>query len=266
MIIFLYGPDSYRRRQKLKEYLDRYKKKYAALSLLNFYLEEEGEFQKLKDFVQAQSLFESSKLGAVWGIGDLEDKDKKDLIKLLKDNLESKDLTLIISSDKKPVKDFNFLLKEPVIGWEFENLIGAELEKFLEKEAAVRKLVLDNESQNLLAQVYGGDSWGLITELDKLSLLDEKKITRAILENYLNATLPINVFSSINQIRSSKNVGQRLAILEKLLGSGDPAMVFNIFAVSPYADANWKKRVADYDASIKSGKLEYEEVLLDLVI
>jgi hypothetical protein len=94
--------------------------------------------------------------------------------------------------------------------------------------------------------------------------LDEKKITKAILENHLNASLPINIFYLIPQMRNSENIGQRLAILEKLLESGDPAMIFNILAVSPYADADWKKRIADYDASIKSGKLEYEEVLLEL--
>ncbi|MDO8429989.1 MAG: hypothetical protein Q7S73_01315 [bacterium] len=262
MIIFLYGSDSYRRSQKLKEYIERYKAKYEAFSLSNFDFGQEEDWAKFKDFSRSKSLFESSKLGMLFNIGDAES--KKEMIEILKENLESKDLTLIISEDKKPTKDFNFLLKKPVVVWEFENLTGAELENFLEKESEARKLSLDRESQNLLAQIYGNDSWGLITELDKLSLLDEKKITKAILENHLNASLPINIFYLIPQMRNSENIGQRLAILEKLLESGDPAMIFNILAVSPYADADWKKRIADYDASIKSGKLEYEEVLLEL--
>lgn len=267
MIIFLYGQDSYRRQEKLKEYLERYRAKYSGFSLSNFYLGEDGDWEKLKDFSKSQSLFESSKVGAVFGIGDLEDKNKKDLINLLKENLKSKDLTLIISEEKKPTKDFNFLLKEPVISWEFENLTGEPLEKFLLKEVGERGLVLDKESQNLLAQVYAGDSWGLVTELDKLALLDEKKITLAVLETHLQAVLPINIFSTINQMRSAGSVGRRLALLEELFSrSEDPVMIFNIMAVSPYAEQDWKVRMADYDAAIKSGKLEYEEALTDLVL
>ena len=110
MVIFLYGPDSYRRREKLKEYLKRYRAKYKALSLSHFYLGQDNEWDKLKDFSQAQSLFEVSKLGIISEISGLEDKNQKELIKILKENLESKDLTLIIESDKKPAKEFNFLL------------------------------------------------------------------------------------------------------------------------------------------------------------
>jgi len=267
MIIYLYGPDSYRRREKLNEYLERYKNKYAALSLSNFDLEADGEFQKLKDFIQSQSLFESSKLGVIFNIGDSELKEQKELIKVLKENLESKDLTLIINETKKPTKEFSFLLKEPAIFWEFENLTGLELQKFLEKESEQRGLILDKESGNSLCQVFGGDSWGLISELGKLALLNERKITKKVLENHLHASLPVNIFSAINRMRSSKNIGERLSLLEELLSrSEDPAMIFNILAVSPYADLKWKEKVADYDAAVKSGKLEYEEVLLDLTL
>lgn len=267
MILYLYGPDSYRRQEKLKEYLERYQAKYQGISLSNFYLDKEGDWEKLKDFSKSQSLFESSKVGVVWNIGNLEDKNRKDLINLLKENLKSKDLTLIINADKKPTKDFNFLLKEPVISWEFENLAGVELEKFLTKKAGERGLVLDKESQNLLAQVCAGDAWGLITELDKLALLNEKKITLVVLEKHLHASLPINIFATINQMRSAGSVGRRLALLEELFSrSEDPAMIFNLMAVSPYGDQNWKVRVADYDAAVKSGKLEYEEALTELAI
>src|SRR3989344_4440377 len=124
MLIFLYGPDSYRRQEKSKEYLERYQAKYAGFSLRRFYFDQDGEWEKFKDFAQAQSLFESS--------------------------------------------------------------TGENLRVFLKKEIKARNLILDKASEDLLVQVYAGDSWGLITELDKLSLLDEKKITADILENHLN--------------------------------------------------------------------------------
>lgn len=267
MIIFLYGPDSYRRQEKLKEYVERYKSKYSALSLSHFYLNEEMDLEKLKSFSKSQSLFESSRVCAVWGAGDLEGKPEKELINLLKENLKSKDLTLIINEEKKPTKEFSFLLKEPVIAHKFENLTGGELKDFLEKEIRKRGLALDRESQDLLMAAYNGDTWGLVTELDKLSLLNEKKITAGILESHLNAFLPENIFNFINRIRNSRRVSDRLSALEELfMRSEDPAMIFNMIAVSPYADKKWKEAVADYDAAVKSGKLEQKEVLTDLAI
>ncbi len=267
MIIFLYGPDSYRRQEKLKEYVERYEAKYNALSLSHFYLNQESGLEKLKDFSKSQSLFESSRVCVVWGIGDLEGKGEKDLINLLKENLKSKDLTLIINEGKKPTKEFNFLLKEPVISNKFENLSGNELQDFLEKEIKKREIVLDKESQNLLMAAYSGDTWGLVTELDKLSLLDGKKINKKILENHLDIFLPVNIYDVIYKMRDSKSAGARLSLLEELFSrSEDPAMIFNITAISSYADKKWKESVADYDAAIKSGKLEYQEALLDLIL
>ena len=83
----------------------------------------------------------------------------------------------------------------------------------------------------------------------------------------MNASLPLNIFSTINQMRNSKNIASRLSLLEELLSrSEDPAMIFNIMAVSPFADKAWKEKIADYDVAVKSGKLEYDEALLDMIL
>lgn len=269
MIIFLYGPDSYRRRQKLKEIVSEYKEKHSSFSIESFTLSAEAsakaEFGRLQDFVKARSLFDSFKLGVVRGGSTLEKTSQKEYTELLKENLKVKEQVLVISEDKKPTKDFKFLLERPVLHQEFENLSGAELSKFFDQEAKARDLNFDSAGKDLLLQAFANDSWGLVTELDKLFLLDEKRIGLKILENHLDVSLPVNIFSTINQIRNSSRKSERLFLLEELLSrSEDPAMIFNIMAVSPYADAGWKQKVADYDAAVKSGKLEYEEVLLEL--
>lgn len=266
MIIFLYGPDSYRRQEKLKEYVERYKAKYKGLSLSNFYLDQEADWEKLKDFSKSQSLFESSKLGVIFNSGDLEAKYQKEFAAILKDNLESKNLTLIINADKKLTKDLAFLLKKPAISLEFENLTGEILRAFLKKEARNRNLILDKPSEDLLMRVYAGNAWGLITELEKLSLLDENKITAGILESHLNAFLPENIYYFINQIRNSRRASDRLSALEELfMRSEEPGMIFNLLSAFVKTSAE-KQKAADYDAAVKSGKLEYEEALTDLAI
>jgi DNA polymerase III delta subunit len=271
MIIFLYGPDTYRRQQKLNDIISDYKKKHSGLSVENFYLasgnSEETELAKLKDFARSRNLFDDLRLGVIRSGFDLDKGAKKDYINILKENISSKEVVFLIIEEKKPAKDFIFLLNKPVLSQEFDHLTGVKLKKFLQKEAVNRGVSLDAESQELLARVYASDIWGLVTELDKLALLDEKSINLKILKSHLNVSLPVNVFNLINQMRSLKNKGARLSLLEELMAkSQDPAMIFNILAIYPYGDRRWKKRAADCDVLVKSGKLEYEEALLEMVL
>ncbi len=266
MIIYLYGPDSYRRREKINEYVERYKEKYSASSEV-FYLDKSEDWERFKNFCKSMSLFEASKLGVVFDYSNLDKKELKEFISLIKENLENKDITLILNSDKKPTKDFSFLLKTPVISHSFENLEGTELNKFLDSEIKKRNIEMDAKSKEMLLAGCGKNLCNLILELDKLSLLNEKKIDIKILEKHIDLLPEIDVFSQLNKIRTSYSVGEKLGFLEDLLRRGaDPAMIFNISAASPYLTKEQKVKMADYDVAIKSGKLEYNEVLLSMML
>lgn len=265
MVVFLYGPDSYRRQEKLNEYRERYKNKYAS-GAKNFYLDKENNFGEFKEFCKAQSLFESSRLGIVYDFSDLEKAELKEFNKIIKDNLENKDLTLILISGKKPNKPLSYLLEEPVNFHAFENLEGADLKKFMNTEIKKRGLEIDNESMDLIMMAYGGDIWGLISELDKLALLNEKKISRRILEKHADISLPIKLYPMLDDFYRSSRVGDKLAILEELLiDGGDADMLFNFLATIVRGERD-KQIIADYNAAVRSGKLEYEEVFLDFAI
>lgn len=266
MVIYLYGSDSYRRQIKLNEYLDRYNAKFKGFSLRRFDFENKEEWRDFNDFTKSRSLFESSGMGIVSGVFNLSKSELKEFLKILKDNLASKDLTIIFLDDKKPLKDFSFLLKSPAVSHAFENLSGQEFQNFIKEEAGKRGINLDIGAQYLLMQAFSGNSWGLVTELDKLALSGKGEVSRRAVEKYSDASAPLNIFSAINKLRDFKDFGLRLSALEELLSSQDTAMVFNILAASPYADPAWKIKMADFDAAIKSGKLEYEEVLTDIAL
>ncbi len=266
MIRYLYGADSYRRQEKIKEYTERYKNKYSVKAE-NFDLAKDGEFSKLSDFCKSQSLFELHKLGVVGGFSELSDKEFKEFIILVKDVLKNKDTTLILTGDKKPVKEFAFLSKEKNAVEEFGPLEGAELKKFLDSEIERRGLELDEQSRNMLLSSYEKNAWEIISILDKLALLDEKIIDLKILEKHIDLLPTINIFNFLNKLRSSPSIGEKLRLLEDLLRRDvDPAMVFNLMAASPYLTQEEKIKMADYDAAIKTGKLEYVEVLTDIVL
>lgn len=267
MIIFLYGPDAYRRQEKLKEIVSDYKTKHSSFSIEHFDLEETGGLNKLEDFSKANSLFDSFKFGIVRNGDGLEKAEQKEFVKFLKDQADKKESVLVLIFDKKPVKDLSFLLKKPVIFQEFENLTGEQLGLFIQKESQRLGLKLDREVNLLLTQAFYGDSWGLVTELEKLSLLDEKKITADMVAEHINVFSEVNLFSALNAMRSSGDISERLRIFDELLDRNeDPAMLFNMIAVAPYEGKRWKEMMADYDVAIKSGKLEHEEVLLDIAL
>src|SRR3989338_7935126 len=233
MIIYLYGPDSYRRQEKLKSIIADYKKKHSAFAVERLDLENKEDWDKLKDFIKSRSLFDELKLGIVENgsalNGSASSPLRKEYISLLRENINAKEPILLVLDDKAPNKDFKFLLDKPVISQEFENYDYQKFGIFIQMEAKKRGIGLDAECQNLLAQMYSGNTWGLITELDKLALLDEKKITKTILEKHAEISLPLNIFSALGEMQSARNAGARLSVLEELFSrSQDPAMSFNI--------------------------------------
>ncbi len=267
MVIFLYGPDAYRRQEKLLEYRARYQVKFQGFSLRSFDLEDTQEREAAKYFLRSQSLFESSRFGILSNINEIPKVEQKEWATALKELLAAKDITLVFNEAKAPIKEFNFLLQDPAIVYEFADLKGPEFQAFVKVEARKRDMVIDIGGEYALMQLFTGNTWGLVTELDRLALLGKKTITKFIVEAYASGEAPLNLFTAINKLRDFRSVSARLAALEELFfRAGDPAMIFNIAAVSPYADEAWKKKMADYDVAIKSGKLEYEEVLTDLAL
>src|SRR3989344_3047608 len=253
MIIYLYGQDSYRRQEKLKSIVAEYQKKHSALTIDHFDLaarsENGREFERLKDFSGGQSLFGETRLGVVHGLEDAE-KEFADFLKLA---AEKKSITLVIAADEKPKKEFDFLLKKPVQSQEFPPLKTAELTIFIKKEMEKRSIKFSSSHLSSLISIYGGDTWGIVTELDKIAL--GGKIEAEVL-------MP-QFFSLIQRIKSG-TLASRISALAYLLENEEPAAVFNVTA--SIADPELKVKMADYDVAVKSGKLEYEEVLTDLVL
>ena len=271
MIIFLYGPDSYRRRKKLNEIMDQYKKKHLALNIGKFDFTEndgDGEFFKLQEFSLADSLFESEKLIIAEDIFEwISKENQKKTAEFLKSNLENKKMTIIISSAKAPIKAFDFLLEKPSLFQEFENFEGDKLKFFIKKESEERKIKFEPKAISFLADVFIGDSWGLINELDKFSLFNKKFFSVDDLKNFIDYYKPISssdFFIKIKNFFFSHSLAQKLENLEFLLESEDSAKIFNFLASFSSNQPVLIQKFADYDVAIKSGKMEYEEALLDL--
>ncbi|KXB08219.1 hypothetical protein AKJ56_01635, partial [candidate division MSBL1 archaeon SCGC-AAA382N08] len=155
MFITLYGPDSYRRKEKLNELVSSYKSKYKDIDVMFFDLRENPDsWEEALDFLKQPSMFVEVKLAVVKEVSQVE---RKPWIDALKKYKESKDVFIIISEEKKPNKKFSFLLKKPAQWQEFEELEREKLRRFLakkleeEKDSSLEKVV-KNKGQALLSK------------------------------------------------------------------------------------------------------------------
>jgi hypothetical protein len=246
MILYLYGPDSYRRQQRLNWYIEKFKEKHSALTVESFDLENSDELVRLRDFSVAQSLFVDFKFGILNNLDQAEPKELESVFKLATD---AKSLTLAISSDKRLPKEFKALNGKGVTKEDFSDVSEADLMPFIQNEAITRNIKISPAQAKALAQNHNGDTWAIITELDKLAL-------GGSLEPLQRQE---DFFLLLNRIPRGD-----LAALSRLLESEDPAKIFNI--LSAQKNPAWKTKMADYDVAIKSGKLDYAEALLELVV
>ena len=236
MIIFLYGPDSYRRGQKQREIIAKYKVKHSALTVDRFDLGEEGAFDQLKDFLGARSLFGGKKLAVISGWDDK--------IWLSQSHILADDnVVLLVSTASDP---FTATGGEPPAGAkteEFKNLEGAAWKKFVNQQVVSRELTLSPQVINSLATAYQGNSWNLVTELDKLSLSPNKLQPTTY-------NLTYDFIDLIKQISWRGDLSTKIPALEMLLHNEDPGKIFNLLAA--FASGHKKIQMANYDVAVKS--------------
>lgn len=260
MVILLYGPESYSRSRKVREIVDA-KLKNKDIVLERFDFEEESGYSKFTDFLSARSMFSPKKIGIIDNA--FETKNKKEFKKTIEVLIEDKEILLIIISDTKPPASFAFLLDRRedklLTSQNFPGFDkGAELRSFIKKEAKARGIELNVEEIEAIEITFGSSVWAIVTELDKLALQTKWDIRGGAASDY---------FKTINAFKAGKTVKDKILNLEILLSErGDePAKIFNMLGFG-FATPGLIDALADYDVMIKSGKLEYEEVLLDLAL
>ncbi|OGY58942.1 MAG: hypothetical protein A3C03_02345 [Candidatus Colwellbacteria bacterium RIFCSPHIGHO2_02_FULL_45_17] len=256
MLITLYGPDSYRRIKKLDEIIGIYRDKYTGLSYERIDVSLDGSLKSLKNIASTRSMFDPVRLIVV--DSPLEAEDQKELRAILKSNTENKELTIVINSLQKPPATYKFLYEKPASAQEFPALKGEGLNTLIKQLADEYGVKIDTRTRGVLIDLFGSNTWGLATEIEQFSLGKAQDIEARPAADY---------FQLISTLKRGYSARERVIALELILSErkDEPARVFNSLAyrLSNNKEAN---RFADYDVAIKSGKLEYEEILLDLAL
>jgi DNA polymerase III delta subunit len=266
MIVFLYGEDSFRRRKKFSEITSEFIKKNGNIGFSEF--DGPEEVGKFAEVVKSRSMFSPIMLIALKNMEfkGLSTEDKKSILSALHLALsDSGTVALISSGDKSSTKDFEFLDTSPAVSQKFDFLSGEKLIFYVLKEASEKGVKLSESDAKNIIYSLDGDLWAISSELDKLAAAQITVIPER------DHSFSTNYFELLNSLKSGNSIGKRIISLEIILNKlkEDPARVFNGLAYSAprgTLPSEWFGIMADYDVAIKSGKIDYEEALLDLVI
>lgn len=207
MIFFLYGKENFLVQRKVKEIGAKYQEKYqSGLSFDIFDFAENGEktFWRLKNFLQACSMFPEKKMAVVKNILEAELTVKKELSALLKElKLFDEENYFVVLSGEGELKKTDPLAKltedKRVKKEKFERLQGIKLKNWLLNEIKNRGGEIELPALDVLLSATRDDLWRLSNELDKL-LSYAPKITTLAVEALVVSSAESNIFETAEAI------------------------------------------------------------------
>ncbi len=223
MLFFLYGPDTYRSRQKLNEMIDGYKKTNPEGLSLKYFDASCEPFNDLIDGLQQISMFGEKKMIVIRNIF-ANKLFKEKLLENYKKLLDSSDLLVVYEEDAPKKEKLLDLLKEKTKSQEFAVLEGRLLENWLEKELANQQVKINLQALDLLLDYVGSDLWQLSNEIKKLA--DFKKGETIAVEDIKLLVKPIietDIFKTIGMI-AQKNKKQALSLIHHHLQKGEAVL------------------------------------------
>ena len=222
MIIFLYGKDSYRINQKIKEIIKGYEAKNpSGLNLINLDIAE----NRLEDF------FESARAGLLIPekrliiLKNAFKADSEALLKFLKSqNLSKRDdviLLIIAFSDFDKNELFEYLIKKPNQVQNFKPLKAYEVKSWAKQFSNSLGVDLTSEALDFLTLNCGLDLWRFDCEIRKLADFKVKGVvSRSQVEELAVPSTNYNIFRLTDAL-AKKNKKKALEALYIALDNGE---------------------------------------------
>ncbi len=194
MVIFLHGPDSYRKHHRIKALRQAFRDKFdqagfslAKLTASDFTID---DFRK---HTKSAGLFSTKRLLVLYDLWELSKEDRDLLLKEL-DQVDE-DTILVIEGDKPPRKDnqlFKRLLKSQTVE-EYSELSGSQLASFIREHAKEHGATIEPAAVRHLASSIGNDLWRLSSEVKKLAH-QQPEITEQLVKESVDKSLDENIF------------------------------------------------------------------------
>lgn len=231
MFIFLYGKDTYRSRQKLKEIIEHYKKVHKKGLDLKYFNSERLNFQDFKDEIRTSSMFGQKKLVILVDVFT-NSRFKEEFLKEKEIFKKTENIILFYenSSPRKGDPLFKFLKKYGKTQ-EFVILKGKKLGDWVKKEFEKYKTQIDIQTQRMLIDFIGSDLYRFSNEIKKLvAFKRNKKINLNDVGLLIKPKIETDIFKTIDALASG-NRKQALLLFHKHLQNGDsPFYLFTMIA------------------------------------
>lgn len=244
MMLFLYGDDSFRSREKLRELETKFSlsngntnitsRKHVRSTLNIIHLAGASvTFGEIHSSINTQSLLSKKCLIILHDFISL-NKNKKlhDYVAELVLSSEIPENNSVIfyesgtCSKSHPV--YKALegkkSKHDILSFEFKPLIGNAIDRWIQERVLCAEHKIDSRATALLASFVGNDLWRLSHEIDKLVMNTKETgiISPEVVTEMVNADIHTNIFEFIDAL-GQKNVKRSLALLHDHLDSGqDP--------------------------------------------
>ncbi|MBA7599004.1 hypothetical protein ES703_06031 [subsurface metagenome] len=168
MIIFLYGQDTFRSKEKLNEIVEHYRETHKSGLNLKHFEDKDLQFEDLKNELQIASMFKEKKL-LILSNAFSNKEFKEEFLKNSEKTVKSDDVILFYEDKEVASNDslFKFLKKQAKYQ-EFEPLAGQKLRNWLRKEFEKYKARIDPQALDRLIVFVGDDLWQLSNEVRKL--------------------------------------------------------------------------------------------------
>ncbi len=221
MIIFLYGPDSYRSQEKVNEIIERYKESHKSGLNLKYLNAKETDFQDFENIFKVTSMFEETKLVVLQNTF-LNQKFQEDFLDKVDGLVKSKDVTLV--HEKDPVSDKNKLFKaleNKAKTQEFGFLGGVKLTSWVKRGFDDHQAKIAPDAIEELVNYVGNDLWQMDNEIKKLvNFKKGKMIEVEDVYNLVRPKIEVDIFKTIDAL-AEKNKKRALKLLHNHLDKGD---------------------------------------------
>ncbi len=235
MIIFLYGEDAYRSRQKLKEMIEHFKNPAFSGNLgsceikksqrgglnLKYFDGKDLRFEDFEEEIQQTSIFQGKKILILRDIlFNREFKEK--FLNNYKDFVDNKNIILFYEGGKISQNDSFFIfLKKYAKTQEFKLLDRRKLRDWVKKEFKSYQTTITPEALEELVNFVGNNLWQMSNEIKKLASFKPKQPVGAEeVKTLVTSVIETDIFKTIDAI-ALKNKRQALELLHRHLEKGD---------------------------------------------
>lgn len=220
MIIFLYGADTYRSRQKLNEIIGYYKKVHKSGLNLKYFDFGKNDFREFQDEIKSNPMFKEKKL-VVLRNTFLNENFKINFLKNSKKIVDSSDIFLFHEEAKIPNDELFKFLKKYGKSQEFKPLKGQRLKIWIRKEFENYQTKITPEALEVFLDFVGNDLWRASNEIKKLtSYKNCQKIEIEDVKLLIKPKIETDIFKTIDAL-ALKDKKRALKLLHRHLEKGD---------------------------------------------